>query len=100
MNGQSESLLTFMDAPPQGLLELPATRLHETLPGPTVIRIDGEDPRPLFISVLLHGNETTGWDAMRAILKKYSHLPRTVYLFIGNVAAASLGQRHLSDQPD
>lgn len=100
MNGQSESLLTFLDALPPGLLELPATRLHEALPGPAVIHIDGEDPRPLFISVLLHGNETTGWDAMRAILKKYSRLPRDIYLFIGNVAAAALGQRHLHGQPD
>ncbi|MDZ7803888.1 M14 family metallopeptidase [Thiohalophilus sp.] len=100
MHGPSENSLTWLDAVPPGLLDLPARRLHEQLNGPTLIRLSGEDPRPLFISVLLHGNETTGWDAMRALLKKYPRLPRSVYLFIGNVAAAAQGQRHLPQQAD
>lgn len=100
MTGRYDSALNFAETIPDGLLDLPASRLHEKLSGPTLFQLPGEDPRPLFISVLLHGNETTGWDAMRAILKKYSHLPRSVYLFIGNVAAAAEGQRHLPEQTD
>ncbi|MFO8023773.1 M14 family metallopeptidase [Thiohalophilus sp.] len=100
MNGPSEPHLTYLEAIPPGLLDLPARRLHEQLIGPTLIRLSGEDPRALFVSVLLHGNETTSWDAMRAILKKYTRLPRSVYLFIGNVSAAAQGQRHLPQQVD
>lgn len=100
MSGHSDKALKFLDELPSGLLDLPANRLHEMLPGPTVLRLAGDDSRPLFISVLLHGNETTGWDAMRAILKKYTSLPRTLYLLIGNVAAAAHGQRHLPQQVD
>ncbi|TDY04327.1 M14 family metallopeptidase [Thiohalophilus thiocyanatoxydans] len=100
MNGASDNVLTVLDQLPSGLLDLPAERLHEMLPGPTLIELPGSDPQPLFISVLLHGNETTGWDAMRAILKKYPRLPRTLYLLIGNVSAAARRQRHLPDQAD
>ncbi|MFP4610560.1 MAG: M14 family metallopeptidase [Thiohalophilus sp.] len=100
MNGASDSALTLLDQLPSGLLDLPAERLHEKLSGPTLIELPGSDPRPLFISVLLHGNEVTGWDAMRAILKKYPRLPRTLYLFIGNVSAAARRQRHLPHQAD
>lgn len=100
MNGQSEMALSILDSIPDGLLELPAERLHEVLSGPTLLQLAGQRTPPLFISVLLHGNENTGWDAMRAILKKYDTLPRSVCLFIGNVAAARHRQRHLPQQAD
>lgn len=100
MNGQSELALSILGSIPDGLLELPAERLHEVLTGPTVLQLAGQRSPPLFISVLLHGNENTGWDAMRAILKKYETLPRSVCLFIGNVAAARYRQRHLPQQAD
>ncbi len=87
---------------PTGLLQREASQLYEVLPGPSLIHIAGKKPETLFISVLLHGNETTGWEAVRELLTKYTAqaLPRTVCLFIGNVAAARHGQRHLADQPD
>jgi succinylglutamate desuccinylase len=100
MSGQSEVKLTFLDSMPDGLLDLPAERLHEILPGPTVLQLAGQKTEPLFISVLLHGNENTGWEAMRAILKKYEVLPRSVILFVGNVAAARDKKRHLPYQAD
>ena len=76
------------------------------LDGPTLIHLEGRRTPPLFVSVLMHGNEPTGWDAARAWLRRYrpgggeEDLPRGVSLFIGNVAAAAAGRRHLPGQPD
>jgi len=95
-------MLTQYDALPSGLLDLHAARLSEVLPGPTLIHLPGRRTPPLFVSVLLHGNEDTGWLAAQSVLRKYaeSGLPRALSLFIGNVAAARSGQRRLDGQPD
>ncbi len=87
---------------PAGLLEKSASQLHEILPGPSLILLPGKQEETLFVSVLLHGNEVTGWDAMRTLLDKYRQqaLPRSLCLFIGNIAAARQGLRHLPDQHD
>ncbi len=95
-------MLTIYDELPAGLLDCEARQLHEILPGPGLIHLAGHRPEVLFVSVLLHGNEFTGWDAVRELLRKYQGpgLPRSLSLFIGNVAAAREGLRHLPDQPD
>ncbi|MFO7603731.1 MAG: M14 family metallopeptidase [Gammaproteobacteria bacterium] len=95
-------MLQEFDYLPAGLLDQEATTLHTFLPGPTLIHLPGERAEPLFVSVLLHGNEVTGWEALRHILKKYQgqRLPRALSVFIGNVAAARHGQRCLPTQPD
>ena len=95
-------MLTQYDALPPGLLELPASRLAEVLPGPALIHLSGRRQPPLFVSVLLHGNEDTGWQAAQSVLRKYaaSELPRALSLFIGNVEAARAGLRRLDGQPD
>jgi hypothetical protein len=94
--------LTTLDRLPDGLLELEARRLHERLTGPTLIHLPGRRPEPLFVSVLLHGNEDTGWAAMRQVLARHQRqgLPRALSLFIGNVAAAREGLRRLPGQVD
>ena len=94
--------LTRHDAVPPGLLERPASRLGEVLPGPALIHLPGRRTPPLFVSVLLHGNEDTGWLAARSVLRKFAgtDLPRALSLYIGNVAAARLGVRRLDGQPD
>lgn len=94
--------LTVLDEIPEGLLQVNASELHQYLSGPTLIRLQGQRDDVLFVSVLLHGNETTGWDAIRELLLNYgkSALPRTLYLFIGNVAAAAEGLRVLDGQQD
>jgi len=93
---------TVYDELPDGLLERDATRLHEILPGPSLIHVPGQRGRALFVSVLLHGNEITGWEAVRRLLQQYAdrRLPRSLSLFIGNVAAAAEGRRRLPDQQD
>ena len=94
--------LTQFDALPEGLLERPAARLHEVLPGPALIHLPGRRTPPLFVSVLLHGNEDTGWLAAQSVLRKFAgaELPRAMSLFIGNVDAARSGLRRLDGQPD
>lgn len=94
--------LHVLDHLPPGLLGLSAPELHTCLPGPTLIHLPGRRERPLFVSVLLHGNETSGWEAVRDVLGAYAgrELPRALSLFIGNVAAARAGRRHLDHQID
>ena len=83
-------------------MDLPAPRLCEVLDGPTLIEIEGDKEPGVFVSVLLHGNEIGGWDAVRRLLKSLRGRPpkRAVSLFVGNVQAARAGVRHLDDQPD
>lgn len=85
---------------PEGLLELAASELHEHLGGPTLIHLPGARAPALFVSVLLHGNETSGWDGLRRYLAANPVLSRELTLFIGNTMAAAEGLRLLPDQPD
>ncbi|WP_456448626.1 M14 family metallopeptidase [Thiolapillus sp.] len=91
---------------PRGLLELRAPELHAFLGGPTLIHLSGRREAPLFVSVLMHGNEDVGWEALRHMLRKYragggdQELPRSLSLFIGNTSAAAAGMRRLAGQPD
>ncbi|MCW8917816.1 MAG: M14 family metallopeptidase [Gammaproteobacteria bacterium] len=95
-------MLRELTAIPEGLLALPATALHQRLDGPTLIHLPGRNPEPLFVSVLLHGNEDSGWEAMRELLAHCQgrELPRALSLFIGNVTAARQGVRRLDGQHD
>ncbi len=93
----------ILDHLPDGLLDRDAASLNEIIDGPTLIHLPGRRPQPLFVAVLQHGNEVSGWDAVRRLLKsRYQRdpLPRSLILFIGNVRAAARNRRHLADQPD
>ena len=98
--------LNQLDHLPDGLLDCEANQLHDRLGGPSLIHLTGRRQPALFVSVLLHGNETTGWEAVRALLRRYhpgggeQELPRDLSLFIGNTAAAAAGLRRLDGQPD
>ena len=96
------STLSVLDKLPEGLLQAKGNELLGYLSGPTLIRLQGKSDEVLFVSVLLHGNETTGWDAVRELLSEYENntLPRSLYLFIGNVVAAAEGLRVLDGQQD
>ena len=95
-------MLTEIDYIPEQLLQTPADKLHEILSGPTLIHLDGKRRQPLFVSVLLHGNEYSGWEAIRRVLLQHynNELPRCLSVFIGNIHAARHARRHLDDQPD
>jgi len=99
-------MLRELDSLPDGLLETDSRRLAERLGAPTLIHLPGARGPALFVSVLLHGNETVGWEAVRKLLRERLErfgelrLPRALSLFIGNVSAAAGGVRRLPGQPD
>lgn len=94
--------LTILDGLPVGLLTAAATDLARILNGPTLLHLAGRRSEPLFVSILLHGNEDVGLRAVQKLLSsiKPLALPRALSLFVGNVDAASAGVRRLRDQPD
>ncbi len=100
--GSRGTMLSILDTLPEGLLECEAHELHRRLAGPALIHLKGAREQPLFVSVLLHGNEVTGWQAVRSLLQKYQNrtLPRSLSLLIGNVEAAREGLRVLPQQLD
>lgn len=95
-------LLHERDELPTGLLDCPARELHTLLGGPTLIHLEGRRAEPLFVSVLLHGNEDTGLLAIQRLLRRHGDqtLPRALSIFFGNISAARLGVRRLDGQPD
>ena len=91
------------DEIPQGLLELTDTNgLYQYFSRPALLHLEGQHKEPLFISILLHGNEDTGFFAVQELLKRYQHkqLPRSLSIFFGNIEAAKHGLRRLDGQPD
>ncbi len=96
------SLLRQVESLPEAFIDTPPTQLAELLGGPTLVHLPGRRERPLFVSVLLHGNETTGLLAVQALLQRFydRELPRSLSLFIGNIDAARDGLRRLAGQPD
>lgn len=96
-------MLTERNDLPTNFLDIEARDLHQILSGPTLVHLPGRrNEGPLFVSILLHGNEDTGLKAIQAVLKNYQNriLPRAMSLFIGNVEAAREGLRRLDNQPD
>ncbi len=94
--------LTILNEFPAPLLTATAAALSDLLPGPTLIHLPGHRPEPLFVSVLLHGNEDVGLLAIQQVLRDHRDhpLPRALSIFIGNVEAARKGVRRLEHQPD
>lgn len=97
-----QNLLQQLDAVPAGLLDCSPTSLCEVLSSPTLLHLKGKQNNTLFMSIMLHGNETTGLLAVQNLLKKYQSrmLPRNVSIFFGNVQAAGMGVRRLDGQAD
>lgn len=95
-------LLQTYDHLPDGFIDCELDGLQALLGGPSLIHLSGERRRPLFVSILLHGNESSGLQAVQALLRRYRGraLPRDLSLFVGNVAAAAQDMRYLPGQPD
>jgi Succinylglutamate desuccinylase / Aspartoacylase family len=107
MNGIPEEIMTapncaVFESIPDRFLDCPAERLAELLPGPCLMDLPGRERRPLFVSVLLHGNEDTGLAAAQEVLRRHlsRELHRSLLLFVGNVAAAAANVRTLPGQAD
>lgn len=95
-------MLQTYDQLPDGFLDAEGPELAELLGGPSLIHLPGERPAPLFVALLLHGNEITGLKAVQRLLRDYPGraLPRALSLFVGNVEAATVGMRRLPEQAD
>lgn len=87
---------------PQEIFKLKAHELHRVLEGPTLFHLKGKIKEPLFLSILLHGNETSGFEAIKNLLTNHqAHgLPRSLSIFLGNIQAAQVNQRRLHGQLD
>ena len=98
--------LKKFEAIPPGLLDAESEQLWALLGGPALLHLRSghgaspERPGALFVSVLLHGNETSGWYAVRRLLRELAAPPRDLLLLIGNVEAAASGVRTLPGQQD
>ena len=95
-------MLNLYEDLPAGLLKARIEDLEDLLGGPSLIHLPGRRPEPLFVTVLSHGNESTGFRAVQSLLREYRdrELPRALSLFIANVAAARHGLRRLDGQID
>jgi len=95
-------MLTTLNELPEGFLDIEANRLHELFDGPTLMHLSGRRVEPLFVSVLLHGNEYSGLVAIQQILRKYAgkELPRSLSILVGNVEAARLNARVVPGHAD
>lgn len=93
--------LVLMSSLPEGFYDLEISNILEIFPNPTLIYLSGDRESALFVSILLHGNEYSGLKSLQRVLLKYPHrLPKSLYIFIGNVKAARLSQRVLTGQED
>lgn len=90
--------LRIADELPPAMTTLPAQQLAAVLGGPTLFDLRKADKPPLFVSVLVHGNEPSGWDALRLLRDELEQA--SVVVFVGNVEAASVGRRALPGRPD
>jgi len=95
-------MLNELETLPDGLLETPVEGLAELLGGPTLVHLPGRHPEPLFVTVLAHGNEGTGFYAVQSLLRDYRdrELPRALSIFFGNVNAAAKGLRMFDGRAD
>ena len=94
--------LNIINEVPERLYTCDVKDVHDVLGGPTIMHLKGEKSEALFLSSLLHGNETTSFLVLQKLLNEYKDkkFPRDVIIFVGNTIGAAQGQRHLPDQPD
>ena len=90
--------LRVADALPRAVTDLPSGALAGALGGPTLFDLRRHGEPPAFVSVLVHGNEPSGWEAVRRLRGELDRA--SVLLFVGNVAAAHAGVRALPRRPD
>lgn len=97
-----DNLMHIKNQLPTELLMNPPNLAYQMIDDLSVFHLKGEFNEPLVISTLLHGNETSGFEALRLLMCKYENkpLPRDIILVFGNIQAARLGIRQLKGQVD
>jgi hypothetical protein len=95
----------FPDGIDDDLLELPDFDVLSALGRPTLVRVPGTgEMAPRAIATLLHGDESTGFEAVMQVLRRRRTYPFDLFVVIGNVRAAlaepGFAHRYLDDQED
>ena len=90
---------------PDEFLDISYRDIKKVFQKPTLVHLKGSKCPALFISILLHGNEFSGLEIIQEVLKKYKDaqgytLPRSIWLFVGNIEASSQGLRRLDNELD
>jgi hypothetical protein len=93
------------DGAPPGLLERPVRELLRELGTTTWLRLPGTGAEPArAVVTLLHGDESTGLEALLTVLRRRRSFPFDLHVVIGNVEAAVHGSgfahRYLDGQED
>jgi len=94
--------LDHYDRFPRGLCDIGPRDIRAIFPNPSLLTIAGRAGAPLFLSLLLHGNETTSFFVLQNLARAFEKElpPRPMLIFIGNVAGAEQGLRVLSGGTD
>ncbi len=94
--------LDRLDHIPTSLIGSEPEAILDSLPHPSVITLAGDRGPPLWLSLLLHGNETSSFHVLRMLAERYRDRPppRDLSIFVGNVRATAAGKRFLPGQPD
>ncbi len=94
-------MITQLNKLPEGILDLSADQLYTKIDNHTLIHLSGKIQRPVFISILQHGDEYTGWDALKDYLNNHQHvLPRSLSILFGNIQAAKYNVRQIEGEAD
>ena len=94
--------LNQFDQLPSQLADIDVREIRTVFPNPALIHIQGELDPPVFVSTLLHGNETTSFSVLQFLQQKVgTETPRrSLMIFVGNVAATESGTRLIEGEPD
>jgi hypothetical protein len=86
------ALRRFPDGPPAGLLDRSPRELLRQLGTTTWLRLPGTGEQPArAVATLLHGDESTGLEALLFVLRRRRCFPFDLHVVIGNVEAALQG---------
>lgn len=101
----TSALRRFPDGPPPGLFDRPAREVLRALETTTWLRLPGTGAEPArAVATLLHGDESTGLEALLHVLRRRRRFPFDLHVVLGNVEAALHGtgfaHRYLEGQED
>lgn len=95
--------LNFLSEIPSKVSQLETMQdIRKVFPSPTLIHCKGRSEKSVFVCLLQHGNETTGFYVLKLLQKHFeTHKPaKNLYIFISNVTAAEKLVRFLPEQND
>ncbi len=99
--------LKILRSAPEGFLDIAPRQITDIISRPSILHLKGGGSgpaaeRPLFVSILLHGNEVSGLKIVQRVLKKLGNqpLPSDLIIFAGNPQACARGERFAAGQPD